>query len=110
MEQTPDREVESHLRQGAGREWLEEAAEDEQLTELLRRRRLDLSGRVLELVHRGGRVRAVEVNGRTIRTRAVLSNANLNAKSVTEVVQIEVIAIFFFFAIVIRLINQFSLA
>jgi phytoene dehydrogenase-like protein len=28
---------------------------------------------------RGGRVRAVEVNGRTIRTRAVLSNANLNA-------------------------------
>ena len=28
---------------------------------------------------RGGRVRAVEVNGRTIRTRAVMSNANLNA-------------------------------
>ncbi|MCI0491701.1 MAG: NAD(P)/FAD-dependent oxidoreductase [Planctomycetes bacterium] len=28
---------------------------------------------------RGGRVRAVEVNGRTIKTRAVLSNANLNA-------------------------------
>ena len=28
---------------------------------------------------RGGRVRAVEVNGRTIRTRAVVSNANLNA-------------------------------
>jgi len=28
---------------------------------------------------RGGHVRAVEVNGRTIRTRAVLSNANLNA-------------------------------
>ncbi len=27
----------------------------------------------------GGRVRAVEVNGRTIRTRAVVSNANLNA-------------------------------
>ena len=58
MEQTPDRDVESHLRQGAGREWLEEAAEDEKLTELLRRRRLDLSGRVLELVHRGERVRA----------------------------------------------------
>ena len=44
MEQTPDRDVESHLRHGAGREWLEEAAEDEQLTELLRMRRLDLSG------------------------------------------------------------------
>jgi phytoene dehydrogenase-like protein len=28
---------------------------------------------------RGGRVRAVEVNGRTISTRAVVSNANLNA-------------------------------
>jgi phytoene dehydrogenase-like protein len=28
---------------------------------------------------RGGRVRAVEVNGRTIKTRAVVSNANLNA-------------------------------
>ncbi len=28
---------------------------------------------------RGGRVRSVEVNGRAIRTRAVLSNANLNA-------------------------------
>src|SRR5262249_32183322 len=27
----------------------------------------------------GGRVRAVEVNGRTIKTRAVMSNANLNA-------------------------------
>jgi phytoene dehydrogenase-like protein len=28
---------------------------------------------------RGGQVRAVEVNGRTIRTRSVMSNANLNA-------------------------------
>ncbi len=28
---------------------------------------------------RGGKVRAVEVNGRTIKTRAVMSNANLNA-------------------------------
>jgi phytoene dehydrogenase-like protein len=28
---------------------------------------------------RGGRVRAVEVNGRTIKTRAVVSNSNLNA-------------------------------
>jgi hypothetical protein len=58
MDQTPDKEIEAHLRQGAGREWMEEAAEDEQLTELLRRRRLSLGERALELVHRGERVRA----------------------------------------------------
>ncbi len=46
-----------HLRQGAGRELRAEAAEDEQLTELLRRRRLDLSGRAAELVVRGSRAR-----------------------------------------------------
>jgi len=57
-DQRPDREIEAHLRQGAGREWLEEAAEDEQLTELMRRRRLTLGERALELVHRGERVRA----------------------------------------------------
>ena len=39
MEKTPDRDVESHLRQSIGREWQEEAAEDEMLTELLRKRR-----------------------------------------------------------------------
>jgi hypothetical protein len=54
----PDREIEEHLRQGAGREWKEEAAEDEQLTELMRRRRLTLGERAVELVHRGERVRA----------------------------------------------------
>ncbi|MGH8913342.1 MAG: hypothetical protein ACRDZM_02375 [Acidimicrobiia bacterium] len=54
----PDKEIEAHLRQGVGRDWVEEAAEDEQLTELLRRRRLDLGERALELVHRGERVRA----------------------------------------------------
>ncbi len=54
----PDREIEEHLRQGAGREWLEDAAEDEQLTELLRRRRMSLGERAVELVHRGVRVRA----------------------------------------------------
>lgn len=58
MDERPDPELEAHLRQGAGREWLEEAAEDEQLTELLRRRRLDLGDRARELVHRGERVRA----------------------------------------------------
>ena len=58
MGDRPDREIEEHLRQGAGREWLEDAAEDEQLTELLRRRRLDLGDRARELVHRGERARA----------------------------------------------------
>lgn len=56
--QMSDREIEEQLRQGAGREWKEEAAEDEQLTELLRRRKLSLGDRVLEVVHRGERVRA----------------------------------------------------
>lgn len=58
VSEEPNREIEEHLRQGAGREWLEEAAEDEQLTELMRRRRLTLGERALELVHRGERVRA----------------------------------------------------
>jgi hypothetical protein len=58
MSEGSDREIEAHLRQGAGREWLEEAAEDEHLTEVLRRRRLTLGERALELVHRGERVRA----------------------------------------------------
>ena len=53
-----EREIEEQLRQGAGREWQEEAAEDEQLTELQRRRKLGLGDRVLEVVHRGERVRA----------------------------------------------------
>ncbi|MET0696830.1 MAG: hypothetical protein ABWZ58_05325, partial [Acidimicrobiia bacterium] len=75
MEQTPDRDVESHLRHGAGREWLEDAAEDEQLTELLRRRRLDLSGRVLELVHRGERVRT-EMGAHTFSGRVVYAGAD----------------------------------
>lgn len=53
-----DREIEAHLRQGAGRELSQEAAEDEQLTELLRRRQMSLAARAIELVHRGERVRA----------------------------------------------------
>jgi hypothetical protein len=57
-EEKPDQEIEAHLRQGVGRDWMEEAAQDEQLTELLRRRRLDLAERTRELVHRGERVRA----------------------------------------------------
>ena len=64
MEERPDPEIEAHLRQGAGREWLEEAAEDEQLSELMRRRRLVLGDRARELVNRGQRARA-EVGSQT---------------------------------------------
>ena len=56
-QQNPDPELESVLRE-AGRGMIEEAAEDERLTELLRRRRLELSDLALEWVHRGQRVRA----------------------------------------------------
>ncbi|MEX1134145.1 MAG: hypothetical protein WED83_04810 [Acidimicrobiia bacterium] len=55
--QNPDPELEAVLRE-AGREMIEEAAEDERLTELLRRRRLEMSDLALEWVHRGQRVRA----------------------------------------------------
>jgi hypothetical protein len=54
---SPDPELESVLRE-AGREMIEEAAEDERLTELLRRRRQALADLALEWVHRGQRVRA----------------------------------------------------
>jgi hypothetical protein len=70
-----DREMEEHLRQGAGREWIEEAAEDEQLTELLRRRRLSLGERALELVHRGQRVRA-ETGSQTFTGQVVYAGAD----------------------------------
>jgi len=55
--ENPDPELESVLRE-AGREMIEEAAEDERLTELLRRRRLEMSDLALDWVHRGQRVRA----------------------------------------------------
>jgi hypothetical protein len=70
-----DREIEAHLRQGAGREWSDEAAEDEQLTELLRRRRLSLSERALELVHRGERVRA-ETGSQTFTGQVVYAGSD----------------------------------
>ncbi len=55
--ENPDPELESVLRE-AGREMIAEAAEDERLTELLRRRRQTLADLALEWVHRGQRVRA----------------------------------------------------
>lgn len=61
-ERQPDPNLGSELRQGAGREWSEEAAEDERLTEIHRRRRLSLSDQAKELVNRGDRV-SVEFGG-----------------------------------------------
>lgn len=52
----PDPELGAELRQGAGSEWAGEAAEDEQMTELLRKRRLGLSDVLKEIAHRGDRV------------------------------------------------------
>jgi hypothetical protein len=75
MEQRPDPEMEAQLRHGAGREWIEEAAEDEQLTELLRRRRLDLGGRSLELVNRGERARA-EMQGQTFSGQVIYAGSD----------------------------------
>ena len=60
----PDPNLASELRQGAGREWTEEAAEDERLTELHRQRRLTLADRAKEFVNRGDRV-SVEFSGHT---------------------------------------------
>lgn len=60
----PDRDLAAELRQGPGREWLEEAAEDERLSEALRRRRTGLSEVMAGLANRGDRV-AVEFGGHT---------------------------------------------
>jgi hypothetical protein len=75
MEKRPDPEIEAQLRHGAGRDWIEEAAEDEKLTELMRRRRLDLSGRALEMVHRGERARA-ETQGQTFSGQVVYAGSD----------------------------------
>jgi hypothetical protein len=76
MEERPEQEIEAQLRHGpAAREWIEEAAEDERLTELMRRRRLDLGGRALELVHRGERVRA-ETQGQTFSGQVVYAGSD----------------------------------
>jgi len=63
-EREPDPNLASELRQGAGREWAEEAAEDERLTELQRRRRSTLGDLGKEWVNRGDRV-SVEFDGHT---------------------------------------------
>lgn len=60
----PDPDLAAELRQGAGRDWNEEAAEDERLTEVHRRRRLTLADQAKEMVNRGERV-SVEFGGHT---------------------------------------------
>ena len=54
-DQEPDPDLASELRRTAGREWLREAAEDERLTELYRRRRLSVAGLAEDMAHRGVR-------------------------------------------------------
>lgn len=58
----PDPHLASELRQQAGRDWAEEAAEDERLTETHRRRNLSLSDQAKEMVNRGDRV-SIEFGG-----------------------------------------------
>jgi hypothetical protein len=60
----PDENLAAELRQGAGREWAEEAAEDERLTELQRRRRMTLADQAKEMVNRGDRV-SIDFSGHT---------------------------------------------
>jgi len=52
----PDPELAAELRRLAGDEWTEDAAEDERLTEVLRRRRLGLKDLLKDMAHRGRRV------------------------------------------------------
>jgi len=71
-ETQPDPNLASELRQGAGREWSEEAAEDERLTELYRLRRLTLADQAKEMVNRGDRV-SVEFGGHSFSGAVVTS-------------------------------------
>lgn len=71
-DETPDRDLASELRQSAGREWAEEAAEDERLTETLRKRRSELKDIMAEFANRGDRV-SVEFGGHTFGGAVVAS-------------------------------------
>jgi len=73
-QENPDPDLESVLRE-AGREMIEEAAEDERLTELLRRRRLEMTDLALEWVHRGQRVRA-EAGAQTFTGQVVFAGTD----------------------------------
>lgn len=60
MENTtnPDEDLTSFLRQGAGRELAEEAAADEEQTEALRQRQMDMTAVIEDAAHRGERATA----------------------------------------------------
>lgn len=68
---TPDRDLASQLRDSAGREWAEEAAEDESQSEVLRQRQMDLLAVAEDAAHRGDRA-TVEI-GDSILSGPILS-------------------------------------
>ena len=71
-DQEPDPDLAAELRMTAGQGWNEEAAEDEQLTEKLRRRRMRLGDVVKEFVNRGDRV-TVDFGGHSFSGAVVTS-------------------------------------
>ncbi len=70
QDQEPDPNLAAELRQTAGAEWTAEAAEDERLTELLRRRRLTLRDIAKEMANRREKL-SVEFGGHSF-TGAVI--------------------------------------
>ncbi|HZI38594.1 MAG TPA: hypothetical protein VFF24_09835 [Acidimicrobiia bacterium] len=68
-------ELARSLRQSAGQEWREEAAADEHLTELQRRRAQTLADVAREAMHRGDRV-TVEIAGMRLRHPVVAVGAD----------------------------------
>lgn len=70
-----EEDLASELRQGAGREWAEEAAEDERLTEKGRVRRMTLGDRGREFVEQGKRLRA-EAGAQTFTGRVVYAGSD----------------------------------
>ena len=92
MNSNPDPNLAAELRQGAGREWAEEAAEDERLTELLRRRKLELAEVFKDLAHRGGRA-SVEFGGHSfsgVVTSAGIDFATIDRADQTADVRLDV--------------------
>jgi hypothetical protein len=74
-ERNPDPDLASELRQGAGREMIEEAAEDERLTEAHRRRQSTLGDQAAEMVNRGDRV-SVEFGGHSFSGRVAAAGSD----------------------------------
>jgi hypothetical protein len=81
-EHIPD-DLTSELRQGAGREWAEEAAEDEQLTEKLRERQMSLVSVAEQAAHRGDRGTA-EFEGKVLSGPVVSTGLDYVTLSISE--------------------------